>query len=118
MAIVSTSDGLGKNGGRAQPSLTMRAFNGFQWAVTGAGSQAILKIIVVAVLARLIAPAEFGVVSAALTVVALAELFGQIGVAPALIQSKLLDDRQVRTASTVTIISGFVAGGALYLPGE
>lgn len=96
-------------------SLTARTVNSFLWAASGSGSQAFLKILVLAVLARLISPAEFGIVSAALTVVALAELFGQIGVAPSLIQAQTLDERTIRTASTITIMAGFVAGLVLFI---
>jgi hypothetical protein len=63
-----------KSRGRA---LTAQAVTGFLWMFSGAGAQAVLKIAVLAVLARLLTPVEFGIVSAALVVVALAELFGR-----------------------------------------
>jgi len=109
-SVTATNPGPHPSAGS---SLTLRTFAGFFWTMGGSGLQAVLKLLVLAVLARLLAPAEFGIVSAALTVVALAELFGQIGVAPAIIQAPELDARKIRTGSTVTILAGFAAGAAL-----
>ncbi len=61
-------------GGHQKP-LTARTLDAFLWTFSAAGFQAILRIIVLAILARLLLPADFGVVGAALTVVALADLF-------------------------------------------
>lgn len=108
-------NGQQNSGAKAEQSLTARTFRGFLWAFSGAGVQSVLKIVVLTVLARLVDPGSFGVVSAAMTVVALAELFGQVGVAPAIVQAPELTDRIVRTGSTVTIMSGFVAGAGLFL---
>lgn len=94
--------------------LTAQAVNGFLWMFTGAGTQAVLKIVVLAVLARLLAPEEFGVVSAALIVVALAELFGQVGVAPALVQAPTLNETMIRSGATLTILSGMLSGLVLF----
>jgi O-antigen/teichoic acid export membrane protein len=100
-----------KSRGRA---LTAQAVTGFLWMFSGAGAQAVLKIAVLAVLARLLTPVEFGIVSAALVVVALAELFGQVGVAPAIVQAADLDEAMIRSGSTITIISGLLSGMCLF----
>lgn len=101
---------------RPRPSSLMaRTLNGFSWTFGGAGLQAVLRIVVLAILARLLSPTEFGVVSAALTVAALAELFGRIGVGPAIVQAADLDEAKIRTGSTVTIAAGVIAGAILFL---
>ena len=99
-------------GGHQKP-LTARTLDAFLWTFSAAGFQAILRIIVLAILARLLLPADFGVVGAALTVVALADLFTQVGVAPSIVQAKILTDALVRTAFTVTSLMGIVVSIAM-----
>ncbi|WP_224406184.1 lipopolysaccharide biosynthesis protein [Afifella sp. IM 167] len=81
---------------------------------SGAGAESVLKILVIAVLARILTPAEFGIVSAAMAIVALAEIFGQIGVPPAIVQIRELTERHIRVGFTVAILSGLLVGGAVY----
>lgn len=85
-------------------SLTSSTISNFLWMFSGAGAETIFKILVLSVLARLLTPAEFGVVSAALSVVALAELFARSGVAPAIVQLPTITDDHIRTAFTITLI--------------
>jgi len=103
-----------KDNTEGSESLTTKSMKGFFWLLSGAGAQAGLKFLVLAVLARLLSPTEFGVVSAALIVVALAELFTQIGVAPAVVQASDLPQKKIHTATNLTIIAGLVSGAALY----
>lgn len=90
----------------------------FLWMFGGNGVGAILKLLVLLVLARLLTPADFGVVSAALTVVSLAELLGRVGVVPFLVRTQDLKDTHVRTASTVTTLLGAVLGVITFLSAE
>lgn len=87
---------------------------GFAWMFAGAGSQALLRIAVLAVLARLLTPTDFGIVGAAMTVVALADIFGTIGIAPAIVQMPQLDRVHVRTAFTVSVLSSFAITALLF----
>jgi O-antigen/teichoic acid export membrane protein len=95
-------------------TLTRRTFESFLWTISGAIGQALLRIAVLALLARLLTPADFGVVGAALTVVALAEIFGQIGVAPAIIQSSKLNDTDIRTGFTISLTFGFLIAALMF----
>lgn len=91
-------------------TLTARTLSAFLWAFTGTGFQAVLRVVVVATLSRLLLPADFGVVGAALTVVALADLFTQVGVAPSIVQAPTLTPANIRTAFSVTVLMGIVVG--------
>jgi len=94
--------------------LTGRTLKNFFWMFAGGSAEAVLKIVVVLILARLLLPEEFGVVSAALTVVALAEVMGRIGVAPSIIQVKTLTDDHVATGFTTTLASGILMTVAFF----
>src|SRR5688572_31322828 len=52
-----------------------------------------------AILARLLAPADFGVVSAALVVIGLSSIVSQLGLGSALVQRPELEDRQDRKST-------------------
>ena len=113
------SDDAGPKSGRAvlRPgeTLTSRALFGAVWVFSGGAAQSLLKILVLAVLGRLLAPAEFGIVSAAIVVVAFADTFGKLGVAPAIVQVSDLGHRLVRTGFTLTLVFGVASGLAIYL---
>jgi O-antigen/teichoic acid export membrane protein len=111
---LSESRGAGDTAPRVK-TLTTRTVASFGWAFSGAATQAVLKIVVLAVLARLLTPEDFGTITAALTVVALAELFTQIGVAPSVVQAPILTESHIRTAFTLTLIMGIVAATATLL---
>lgn len=85
------------------------------WMFGGGSAQAVLKIIILMVLSRLLTPTDFGVVAAALTVVALAEVFGKIGVAPSIVQVETLTDEHIRTGNLTTLVSGILVGGIVFL---
>lgn len=93
--------------------LTAQTLEGFLWTFSGAGFQAVLRIVVLAILARLLVPEDFGVVGAALTIVALADLFTQVGVAPSIVQSTTLTTAHIRTAFTMTSLMGIVVSALL-----
>ena len=71
-----------------------------------------LKVLSVAVLARLVSPADYGVATAALVVVEFALMLGNLGLAPALVQREDLQDRHSATAFALAlIVVGFLVSG-------
>ena len=96
-------------------NLTGRTFGNFLWTFAGGSAEAILKIIVLLVLARILLPQDFGVVSAALTVVALAEVTGRIGVAPSIVQVKELTQTHIGTGQVATLTMGAILGVVVFL---
>ena len=82
---------------------------------TGSGVQAILQWLVLIVLARLLTPADFGLVSAALVVVGLSQNLSQLGVGPAVVQIPQLEARHLRTGFTMSVLFGFLLAGLIWL---
>ena len=82
----------------APESLTRVTGRGFVWSFGGGVGQALLGIVSIVLLSRLLTPAEFGAAAAASLVVGLAGVLSQVGVGPALVQRKSLDDAEVSAA--------------------
>lgn len=86
--------------------LSNRTFFGFAWLFAGSGFQSIIQIIIMAILARLITPEEFGVVSIALVIIGLSKIFSQLGLSVALVQRPEIDFSHIRTAFTSSLVIG------------
>lgn len=85
------------------------------WVLTGNGAQAILQLLVLLVLARLVAPREFGLYSAALVVAGLATIFSELGVGPAIVQRAALEPRHIAAGFTMSMLLGCSAALAAFL---
>jgi PST family polysaccharide transporter len=96
-AIDTSADGV---------SIVNRTINGFFWVSSAAGIEAVLKIIVLAVMARLITKEEFGLAGAALLVIGFSKLFTQLGVGPAIVQRKNLEEVHISTGFNISILMG------------
>lgn len=90
------------------PSLRARTTAGFGWTFAGTGFQGALRILVLAVLARLITPEEFGLVGAALVVVGISKIVSQLGVGPAVVQHPELSRGHQRAAFWLSLLMGLV----------
>lgn len=97
------------------PQLTRSALGGFFWLTAGNGVRAVLKIVVLAVLGRLLLPADFGVVAAAGVVVWFSMIFSTLGVGPALVQRQELEPRHVATGLTSSVALGVLVGALVLL---
>jgi PST family polysaccharide transporter len=83
---------------------------GLLWMGSGQGVYGFLQILILAILARLITPAEFGVISAALVVITFSKIFYQLGIGPALVQRPQLEDRHLKTAFVSSVVFGVILG--------
>lgn len=101
-----------------EKKLTERTFSGFLWMMTGSGIQIMLKVGVLAVLARLVSPKEFGLISIAVIAVEFSKMLIQMGVGPAIVQRKELEDRHLTAGFTLSLFMGlfFIALLALIAP--
>ena len=72
----------------------------------GSGVQVALKIGVLAILARLVTPKQFGVMGIAVTVIEFSKMFTHMGVGPAIVQRKELEHRHLTTGFTLSICMG------------
>jgi PST family polysaccharide transporter len=96
-------------------SLTQQTVAGLLWMLYGKGAYALLQLVVVAVLARLVSPADFGVVSAALIVIGISSMFSRLGLGPALVQRPELERRHIDTAFSTSVLMGLGLGGLVWL---
>lgn len=98
-----------------RPSLTHQTVAGLLWTLYGKGAYALLQLLVVAVLARLVSPADFGVVSAALIVIGVSSMFSRLGLGPALVQRPELERRHIDTAFSTSVLMGLGLGALVWL---
>ena len=96
-------------------SLTHQTLAGLLWMLYGKGAYALLQLLVVAVLARLISPTDFGVVGAALIVIGVSTIVSRLGLGPALVQRPALERRHIDTAFTTSVLLGAVLGAFAWL---
>jgi len=85
-------------------NLTKSTVSAFGWQFTSFIAQALLQLLVLAVLARLLTPEDFGVLGLAMIFVGFAALFSQLGVGPALIQRSDLTPLHIRVGFTISIL--------------
>lgn len=85
------------------------------WTASSNGLNAVLKIVVLIVLARLLSPADFGIVSAALIVIGFSAIFSQLGLGPALVQRTQLEPRHISTAFAASVIIGLLLAGVIWV---
>ena len=83
--------------------------------ILGSGIQVVLKIGVLAILARLVSPDEFGVMGIALIVVEFSKMLAHLGVGPALVQRKELDRQHLTTGFSVSLFMGVFFAALLIL---
>jgi len=101
------------------PSMTHRTVSGMFWLLSGSGVQAILRIAVIVVMARLLTPADFGLVAGALVFIDFVEVFSDMGLGLVIVQCPDLKEKHVRTGFTLSALLGllFAAGIWLAAPG-
>jgi O-antigen/teichoic acid export membrane protein len=101
---------------RARPrSLTHRTLSGMAWVAWGSGVTAGLKVVVLVLLTRLLSPADFGVVGAALIVIGFSLAFSQLGMGPALVQRPVLEPGHVSTAFYASTGFGLLMAAIVWL---
>ncbi|HEY0483156.1 MAG TPA: lipopolysaccharide biosynthesis protein [Kofleriaceae bacterium] len=91
-----------------QPSgqLQGQVRRGISWNLVGAVSTNAMRVLVVVVLGRVLGSHDFGVVAAALSVIAILHMVRDLGIGPALIQRKELARGHVATAFAVSTYLG------------
>ncbi|HJX85938.1 MAG TPA: oligosaccharide flippase family protein, partial [Gemmatimonadales bacterium] len=79
----------------------------YQYAATAANG--VVQVGVIAVLARLIAPVEFGQVGLATAYIGFWALFAAFGVGSAVVQRPELTERMLRAGFTLSLVLGLLA---------
>lgn len=94
--------------------LTRKAAEGLVLLLGGSGAKTGLTIAAVAVLARLLDPADFGLIAAANIVVGLTDTLAFFGVGAALIQCESIQQDHVGTGFSICVVSGLAASCLVY----
>lgn len=87
---------------------------GLGWMYLSAALQGLSKLAVIAILARLLNPRDFGLVGIALIFTSLAERLGQVGIGPALIQRRSIDGDDVVTGAALSVCCGLLMSAILW----
>ena len=90
-----------------------RAVRGFLTMGAGNAGRAVLKVALLAILGRLLSPADFGRVEAAGIIVWLSMIFAGLGVGAAIVQRERLEPRHIATATTSSIVLGAALGALI-----
>jgi O-antigen/teichoic acid export membrane protein len=94
--------------------LRHQALAGAAWTAGSSALQAVFQVAVLAVLARLLTPLDFGTVGAAMVIVSLGAVFAQFGVGPALVQRAVLTKRHLEVGLTVSLLLGTTLGALVW----
>ncbi|UCH82339.1 MAG: lipopolysaccharide biosynthesis protein [Nitrospiraceae bacterium] len=78
---------------------------------SGNGIHAIAEVLVIAVLARLLTPENFGVVTAGLVIIKFSSIFSTLGISPAIVQRPKLETRHIRTGFTLSCFFSILLAG-------
>lgn len=90
-------------------------YSGLVWSATSAGGQSLLQIVVLIVLARLLAPAEFGVASATMVVSGLGIVFSKLGIGQSIIQRATLEPAHIESGFILSMLLGVALGSAVFV---
>jgi O-antigen/teichoic acid export membrane protein len=104
-------------GARLDTTVADRSFRGVLWLLGGAGGKALFQLALLAVLARLITPEEFGIVGAAMIVIGFSALFSQFGVGPALVHQPDLRENHIRVGFWLMMTVSIVAAVVVWMVG-
>lgn len=86
---------------------------GMRLAVSG-GAQALVQLVVLATLGRLLTPSDFGIVAAGALISDIAVNLSQLGLGPALVQRRDIDDTHIGTALTFSVLMGLAVTALLF----
>lgn len=86
-----------------------RARRGLVWSLTGMGATFVAQLALLTTMARLLTPADYGLMAMAMVAWRVFGLVAQAGVGPALIQRPDLNDEDLRRELAVTWLAGLAA---------
>lgn len=95
-------------------SLKQEIINSVFWTALSKYSGMFFSIVISMVLARLISPAEFGVVAIAQIIINFFCFFADLGISSAIVQNKTLTDRNLDTLFTFSFILAFILSITFY----
>jgi O-antigen/teichoic acid export membrane protein len=91
-------------------NLKTRAIHGGIAKLTGQGASLVIRVASIAVLARLLSPADFGLVAMMTVVTGLFDILSSAGLSPATVQSAVISDQQRSNLFWINIACSFALG--------
>ncbi len=80
--------------------------SGLSWNTVTVVLQVLIQLVYTAIMARWIAPADFALMGIVLSLMGFAEIFSQVGIGPAIIQRKEVEQRHVNGAFWTAVVLG------------
>jgi O-antigen/teichoic acid export membrane protein len=99
-------------------ALSHQTSSGAVWTLLGTVGESLVKLLVLAILARLLSPADFGVTGAALVAVTVFGIIGKFGVSQALVQLPAITRNHLVAGFYLSILMGVFSGLILYLAAD
>lgn len=90
-----------------------RLIRGIPWTLLSFGANKVLTLTTTILVARLLAPEDFGIVALATLAVTFLSLFSGLGLGATLVLRQDLDERQQGTVLTLLLASGAIAAGLM-----
>ena len=87
-------------------NLTQRTLKGVLWVATGTGARLFLRLAFVAVMARLLTPENFGLMTAALIVIGIGSMLTHFGIGAALVQLPRLAPAHIGSSYVLSALLG------------
>lgn len=89
-------------------NLRSEAISSTGWGFLDRGSGIVIQFIIGIILARLLPPADFGLLGLGLIVIGFGNIFVNLGLGPALIYKQDLTERHVRVVFSTSVVSGLI----------
>lgn len=91
-------------------NLTKSIKTGFLYTALGKYGNMIIQLIINAILSRLLTPNDYGVVAVVTVFIVFFQMLADMGIGPAIIQSKSLDKKDIESLFTLSIVLSFILG--------
>ncbi|WP_143057109.1 lipopolysaccharide biosynthesis protein [Salisediminibacterium halotolerans] len=96
-------------------NLFQSAIFGFNWMIISKATQFILQFLLLMVLARLLTANEFGLMGLALSIITITQVLSTMGIGPAIVRRKTIDDEFLQSAFFLSIVLNFFFAVLIYL---
>jgi PST family polysaccharide transporter len=95
-------------------SKTKSGIKGLTWMFFGNLFNKFSHILIIAILARLLTPEDFGIIGIILIFVSFSDIFTQMGIGTALIQKEKIDQSHISLGYTLSFLMGILVGVLFY----
>lgn len=98
--------------------LTRRLVGGLFWMTTSTAGQGVMQFFIFALLARVLRPEVFGVITAGQSFILLVQILFQLGFGYVLIQKQDIEKEEIDCAFTMSLFLGLIGGVVIYFLAE